>query len=75
MNASERDLLLGRLDERSESAAKDLKDMKEWQREQNGDILALQKWQAKLTGAFGILAVVVIFFQAEIAEVVTGVLR
>ena len=73
MNASQRDELLGRLDERSEHMAADLAEMKEWQREQNGDIDALKAWQAKLTGAFCILAAVTLFFQAEIMEVVTHV--
>lgn len=74
MTDSERDELLGRLDERTLNITTGLEDfreeMREWQKDQNGDIRALQKWQAKLTGAFGVLAVIVVFFQAEIAEVV-----
>ena len=73
MTDSERDELLGRLDERTENIQDSLREMKGWQQEQNGDILALKQWQAKLTGAFCVLAAVVVFFQAEIAEVVTRV--
>lgn len=73
MNASKRDDLLSRLDERTEHMADDLKEIKEHAKEQNGDIKALQAWQAKLTGAFCVLAAVVVFFQAEIVEVVTRV--
>ena len=32
-------------------------------KEHNGDIRALQRWQAKLTGAFGVLTFGVIFIQ------------
>ena len=75
MEDADRDELLGRLDERSAHAATDLAEMKEWQKEQNGDILALKQWQAKLTGAFGVLAVVVVLFQAEIVGVVADLWR
>ncbi len=68
MNAVQRDELLIRLDERC-------KGMDEKLDVHNGDIRALKTWQARLTGAFGVLAVVVVFFQAEIVEVVTQALR
>lgn len=66
MNASQRDELLIRLDERSEAAAKKLD-------EHNGDIRALKAWQTRLTGAFGLLAFVVLYFQTDIREAVTRV--
>ena len=73
MNASERDELLGRLDERT-LAIKEMVDSNSNKLDaHNGDILALKQWQAKLTGAFCVLAAVVVFFQAEIAEAVTDV--
>ena len=66
MNASQRDELLIRLDERSEAAATKLD-------AHNGDIQALKTWQARLTGAFGILAFVIVLFQTDIRGAVTHV--
>lgn len=74
MNVGERDELLGRVDERT-LAIKEMVDSNSDKLDQhNGDIQALKQWQAKLTGAFCVLAAVVVFFQTEIAEVVTHVL-
>ena len=77
MTDSERDELLGRLDERTLNMATGLEDFREemrgWQREQNGDIRALQRWQAKLTGAFGVVGVIVLATQDEIREAITHV--
>lgn len=66
MNASERDELLIRLDERCLSMDKKLD-------AHNGDIDALKAWQAKLTGAFCFLAAIVVLFQTKIVEGVTHV--
>lgn len=66
MNASERDLLLGRLDERTESMIKKL-DV------HNGDIRALKTWQARLTGAFGVVAFICLVVQDELREAVTQI--
>ena len=80
MTDSERDVLLvkmssqvGALGGQCERMAEYTSEMKEWQREQNGDIRALQKWQAKLTGAFGVVAVLVIW-QDELREAITHLL-
>ena len=66
MNAAQRDDLLIRLDERSEAADKKLD-------EHNGDIKALKTWQARLTGAFGVVAFVCLVVQDELREAVTHV--
>lgn len=68
MKAAERDELLIRLDERSKSMDRKLD-------AHNGDIRALKAWQAKLTGAFGVVAFIILATQDELREVVTGVLR
>ncbi len=52
MNASDRDALLGRLDERTEITLEIVK-------EQNGRIGALERWQARILGGVGVAAVVV----------------
>jgi hypothetical protein len=66
VNASERDLLLGRLDERTESMIKKLD-------AHNGDIRALKTWQARLTGAFGVVAFICLVVQDELREAVTQI--
>lgn len=67
MNTAQRDELLIRLDERSEVMNKKL-DV------HNGDIRALKTWQARLTGAFGVVAFVCLIVQDELREAVTHVL-
>jgi hypothetical protein len=67
MNAGDRDQLLGRLDERTARMLVKLE-------AHNGDIKALKAWQAKLTGAFGVVAFVCVVVQDEVREVVTHVL-
>jgi len=73
MNANTRDELLVRLDERTLAIKEKVDSNSDKLDQHNGDIQALKQWQAKLTGAFCILAAVVVFFQAEIAEAVTHV--
>ncbi len=75
MNASERDLLLGRLDERTKAIKEKVDSNSDKLDQHNGDILALKQWQAKLTGAFCLLSAVVVFFQTEIREVVADLVR
>ncbi|GAG50227.1 unnamed protein product [marine sediment metagenome] len=67
MNAPERDLLLGRLDERTLQMVKKLD-------AHNGDIRALKTWQARLTGAFGVVAFICLVVQDELREAVTHLL-
>jgi len=65
MNASQRDELLIRLDERCGNMVEKLD-------AHNGDIRALKTWQARLTGAFGVVAFVCLIVQDELRE---GILR
>ena len=42
-------------------------------KEHNGDIKALKTWQARLTGAFGVVAFICLVVQDEIREGITRV--
>lgn len=66
MNVGERDELLIRVDERTLNMAEDIK-------VHNGDIRALKTWQARLTGAFGVVVFVILIVQDELREAVTHV--
>ena len=67
MNASERDELLGRLDERTEHIKKAVE-------EHNGQIRDLQTWQARMMGGSAVVGVIVVVAQEDVREFVSKVL-
>lgn len=73
MKAQERDQLLGRLDGRTEDMQKDISEIKGHQQKQNGDILALKVWQARVMGAVAVILVLLPALNDDVRGVIAAV--
>ena len=67
MKAADRDILLGEINERTKTIESDVK-------EHNGQIRAIEKWQAKMMGSFAVVGVIVVIAQEDVREFVGKVL-
>ena len=74
MDDSERDELLGRLDERTVTTVKQLDKVIDLVEANNGRIKLLEIWQARALAGSGIVGVIVVVAQADVRELVAKIL-
>ena len=72
MDDSERDELLGRLDERTENIQKDTGKMEKHLDKLNNRTSDLEKWRSRLVGGFAAVAVAAPFFIYEVRQWVSA---
>ena len=74
MDDSERDELLGRLDERTITTVNHLDKVIDLVEAHNGRIKLLEIWQARALAGSGIVGVIVVVAQADVREFVAKIL-
>ncbi len=75
VKAEERDDLLVRLDERTENIETNIGKIEGHQKEQNGRLGALEKWQQRIIGAAVLLGLMSPLFIVDVREAVADLLR
>ncbi len=75
MEATERDALLGRLDERTKNIKETIEGIEVHQKEQNGRLGVLEKWMQRVLGAGALMGLMSPLFILGVRDAIIGLFR